>query len=165
HRNPPVPGASRCSDRRKPRPKACDLAHIVGGKSCHVKYVLFSPQGPVRTSADSTHNVRKGSGRSGPCGEGMAMGKARLFGRAALSAVLAGSLALGSGAVAATAKDVDLTTSSRASVAKAYNRVLAPALGVKTGWSGPISSCKRCSESAASRKATRKAVNFVRTLN
>jgi len=93
------------------------------------------------------------------------MGKARLLGRAALSAVLAGSLALGSGAVAATAKDVDLTTSSRASVAKAYNRVLAPALGVKTGWSGSISSCKRGSESAASRKATRKAVNFVRALN
>ncbi|NLF05507.1 MAG: CAP domain-containing protein [Actinomycetales bacterium] len=93
------------------------------------------------------------------------MGTARLLGRAALTAVVAASLALGTGTVAATAKDVDLRTSSRSSVAKAYNTVLAPALKVKTGWTGSSGKCRLGKESAASRKATRKAVNFVRALN
>lgn len=93
------------------------------------------------------------------------MGTARRAGRAALAAVVAASLALGAGVASASAKDVDVRTSSRASVAKAYNRVLAPALKVETGWTGSTGSCARGKESKASRKATRKAVNFVRALN
>mgnify|MGYP000871372194 CR=1 FL=1 len=93
------------------------------------------------------------------------MGRARQLGRVAATAIVATGLALGTGGVAATAKDVSLKTSSRASVAKAYNRVLAPALRVKTGWTGSTASCKRGSESAKSKRATRKAVNFVRALN
>ncbi len=85
--------------------------------------------------------------------------------RVVLTALVTAALALGTGSVAATAKDVDLTTSSRASVAKAYNKVLAPALKVKTGWTGSTAKCRVGKESAASRKATRKAVNFVRALN
>ena len=85
--------------------------------------------------------------------------------RTALSAVVTLALALGAGATAASAKDVDVKTSSRASVARAYNTVLAPALRVKTGWTGSAATCRLGKESAASRKATRKAVNFVRALN
>ena len=93
------------------------------------------------------------------------MATARSLGRVALTAVVATALALGGSAATASAKDVDLSTSSRSSVAKAYNDVLAPALRVKTGWSGSAASCKRGSESKASLRATRKAVNFVRALN
>src|SRR5690554_146072 len=93
------------------------------------------------------------------------METARLLGRTAVTAVVALGLALGTGGLTATAKDVDLKTSSRASVAREYNRVLAPALKVPTGWTGSSGKCKLGKESAASRKATRRAVNFVRALN
>jgi len=93
------------------------------------------------------------------------MATARPLGRAALAVVVAASLTLGTGTVAATAKDVDLRTSSRSSVATAYNTVLAPALKVRTGWTGSPDGCRVGKESAASRTATRKAVNFVRALN
>jgi len=85
--------------------------------------------------------------------------------RVVLTALVTLTLALGTAPVMAAAKDVDLRTSSRASVAKAYNKVLAPALKVKTGWTGSVAKCRLGKESAASRKATRKAVNFVRALN
>lgn len=71
----------------------------------------------------------------------------------------------GAPAPTASAKDVDVTTSSRKSVARAYNSVLAPALRVKTGWTGSAAKCRRGKESAASRRATRHAINFVRALN
>lgn len=93
------------------------------------------------------------------------METARLLGRTAVTAVVALGLALGTGGLTATAKDVDLKTSSRASVAREYNRVLAPALKVPTGWTGSSGKCRLGKESAASRKATRRAVNFVRALN
>ena len=85
--------------------------------------------------------------------------------RMVLSALVTLALALGTGVVTASAKDVDLDPSSRASVARAYNKVLAPALRVKTGWNGSVASCRVGKESAKSRKATRKAINFVRALN
>ena len=80
-----------------------------------------------------------------------------------LGAVVALGVALG-GATSAAAKDVDVDPGSRASVARAYNKVLAPALKVKTGWTGSVASCTVGSESAASKKATRRAINVVRGL-
>ncbi len=58
-----------------------------------------------------------------------------------------------------------LRTSSRASVASAYKRILAPGLRVTTGWTGSTRGCVLGSESAASQRATLNAVNVVRALN
>ena len=98
------------------------------------------------------------------------MGQARIGGlvrlpHAVLTAVVTLALGFGIGTLPASAKDVDVKTSSRASVARAYNSVLAPALRVKTGWTGSAAKCRVGKESAASRSATRQAINFVRALN
>lgn len=86
--------------------------------------------------------------------------------RALLGILVSAVLLLGGAPVAsASAQDVDVKASSRKSVARAYNNVLAPALRVKTGWTGSAPQCRRGKEPAASRRATRHAINFVRALN
>lgn len=118
-----------------------------GARTCYPEVLaMFRPQ-PYRDQAQR----RRGPAR-GP--------------RAVLAVLVASALVVGGApAASASAKDVDVKTSSRASVARAYNSVLAPALRVPTGWTGSVGKCRRGKESAASRRATRDAINFVRALN
>lgn len=58
--------------------------------------------------------------------------------------------------------EVDVDARYRHSVANAYNDVLVPALRTPTAWSGSTSPCAPGSESAYSRLATLKAINFMR---
>jgi uncharacterized protein YkwD len=54
--------------------------------------------------------------------------------------------------------------SSRQAVRDAYLDRLVPALATPTGWTGSAATCQVGSESAASRRATRNAVNFYRAM-
>lgn len=54
--------------------------------------------------------------------------------------------------------------SSRAAVRAAYLDRLVPAVQTPTGWTGSTATCQVGSESAASRRATRNAVNFYRAM-
>ncbi|BDV32109.1 CAP domain-containing protein [Microbacterium terricola] len=65
---------------------------------------------------------------------------------------------------AGSAKVSLMNTSSKASVASAYKRILAPAERTSVGWTGRISTCTPGTEASRSKRATLNAVNFYRAL-
>ncbi|MDI1290804.1 MAG: hypothetical protein PSX37_12750, partial [bacterium] len=76
---------------------------------------------------------------------------------------VAAALTIG-GSTSANAVDRHIDTSSRASVIDSYRSWLQPALDVAVGWTGSIASCDAGTSSAADRRATLAAVNFIRAM-
>ncbi len=83
--------------------------------------------------------------------------------RAAVFLAVAVALTIG-GSATANAVDRRIDTNSRAAVIDAYQSLLQPALAVAVGWTGSIASCEAGTSSAADRRATLAAVNFMRAM-